>query len=359
MAFTTIDDPSKHFHCQLYTGNGGSQTITNDANAGNFAPDLIMLKCLSTSKGNAVYDTTRGTEKRIQTQSAVAEDDSTNGITTFGSDGFGLSSGNMENDTGERYAAYQFTAGGGARTTFSESGDNPAGGYQANTEGGFSIVDYVGTQDAGTVAHGLGAKPAMIVIKDRDAGRSWSFYHHLQGSDPNDMVAHWNTTAIPVDYGTGYWNGTDPTTTVFSLHDAHDNNFNDRNYIAYVWAEKQGYSKFGTYQGNGDANGMYVVTGFKPAVVYLKDTEATEDWLMFDDTRAACNLTNDGTQGQIALNTTTQEPASPYDQIDFYANGFKMRFNGDGRNVSGNDYIYWAFAREPFVTSDGVPATAK
>lgn len=237
MAYTTIDDPSKHFHTQLYTGNGGSQTITNDANAGNFASDLIMLKCLSTSKGNAVYDTTRGTEKRIQTQSGVAEDTGTNGITSFSSNGFGLSSGNTENDNNERYAAYQFTAGGGTRTTFSESGDDPGGGHQANVAGGFSIVDYVGTQPSGhncKLTHGLGAAPKMVVVKDRDAGRNWCVYHHLQGSDPNDTVAHWNTTAVPVDYNTEYWAGTDPTSTYFYLGGAHDINYEDRNYIAYV-----------------------------------------------------------------------------------------------------------------------------
>ena len=173
---------------------------------------------------------------------------------------------------------------------FSESGDNPGGGYQANADGGFSIVDFTGTQDAGTIAHGLGAAPKFILMKDRDAGRSWCIYHHQMGSDPNDMVAHFNTTAVPVDYGNSYWNGTDPTSSVFSVGSSSSTGGASGNdMIAYCFADVTGYSKFSSYTGNGDADGTFVPLSFRPAMVIIKRTDSTGNWNISDNKRLGYN----------------------------------------------------------------------
>ena len=360
MAYTNIDDPSAYFQIATYTGNANFNTITNDGNS-VLAPDFVWGKCTTTSKSHFLYDTTRGTEKRLESDNGSVEDTGTNGLYIFQSDGFKLASGNTENDNGETYVAWQWKANGGTRTTFSESGNNPAGGYQANTTAGFSIVDYTGTQATCTVAHGLGAVPKMIIVKDRDASRSWSVYHHQMGSPAVEKNMHLNTTAAVTDYNAEYWGGTNPTTSVFSLGNAHDINYNNRKYIAYVFAEVQGYSKFGSYVGNGasdaspNTDGPFIYTGFSPAFVIIKKTSAVDDWLIFDNKRAGY----DPAVYRLYPNSNTTETSGTNNTIQFTSNGFKIRFHGGSMNTSGGTYIYMAFAEQPFVTSTGTPTTAR
>ena len=357
MAYTTVDDPYAHHQTKNYTGTAGSASHTWDGGT-NMQPDWLWFKNRGANGWN-VYDSTRGTNKQIYFQAGTAEGTWTGFLSSFDSDGWSNGSGDTAtNSSGTSYMAFGFKANGSTRTTFSESGDNPAGGYQANTAGGFSIVDYVGTQDAGTVAHGLGAVPKMIIIKDRDAARSWIVYHYQMGSDPNDNIMALNTTAAFVDYGAGYWNDTDPTSTVFSLHDAHDTNYNDRNYIAYVFTDKQGYSKFGWYEGRGDNDGTFVYTGFKPQTVMTKEFDGTGDWLVATDKMVSAA----GTLGNPTDRALQMNEASYEDQlfnIDILSNGFKIRNNNTNSNGAGDQYIYAAFAKEPFVNSNGVPATAQ
>ena len=359
-AYTTVDDPSAHFQTTLYTGTGSEQAITNAGNS-DLQPDLIWIKRRDAANAHRVMDSTRGGNKYVGTHAATAEATFTF-VNSFNSDGANVSGDTSTSASSGTFVMWQWKAGGGSgnRTTFSESGDNPGGGYQANADGGFSIVDFTGTQDAGTIAHGLGAAPKFILMKDRDAGRSWCIYHHQMGSDPNDMVAHFNTTAVPVDYGNSYWNGTDPTSSVFSVHDAHDNNYNDRKYICYVWTEIQGYSKFGKYVGSGNANGPFVYTGFKPGLIITKSIDDTNNWIIHDTKRDPYNpCTEKLSTDSLGLTNDGAIAASGDENIDILSNGFKMRSDDDKTNKSGSDFIYMAWAVEPLVTSGGVPATAR
>ena len=356
MAYTDIDDASAHFQIATYTGNANLNTIVNDGNS-DLAPDLVWGKCRSTSKTHYWYDTTRGTEKRIESDNGGAEDTGTNGLYIFQSDGFKLASGNTENDNGESYVAWQWKANGGSRTTFSESGNNPGGGYQANTTGGISIVDYVGTQAAGTVAHGLGAVPKMIIVKSRGASRSWTVYHHQMGSPANEKNMVLNTTAALTDYNADYWGATTPTSSVFSLGgtNGHAVNYNNENFIAYCFAEVQGFSKFGSYIGNGSANGPMIYTGFQPAWVMIKTTSTADDWYIFDNKREGYNPS----VWRIRANTISGDTTGTNNTVDHLSNGFKLRFTGGSINGSKLPYIYMAFAENPFVTSTGVSTTAR
>tara|TARA_R100000900_G_C3250649_1_gene147249 strand:- start:2 stop:589 length:588 start_codon:yes stop_codon:yes gene_type:complete len=195
----------------------------------------------------------------------------------------------------------------------------------------------------------------MIIVKDRDATRSWSVYHHQMGSPAIEKNMHLNTGAAVTDYNAEYWSGTNPTTSVFGLGNAHDVNKDGEKFIAYVFAEKQGYSKFGKYVGNASANGPFVYTGFKPAFVMVKRTSATGSWYMFDNARSPINVVNE----VIEANASAAEYTN-YNMIDMLSNGFKLRLAGNTEvNSDGGTFIYMAFAEHPFTTSTGIPTTAR
>ena len=362
MAYTDIDDPSEHFQIALHASSG-SATITNDGNS-NLQPDFLWSKAYSYPYFAGIWDSTRGVTKYLRPETNVASGTSDSGydLISFNTDGF--STGNNQFNTicaNTPYVAWQWKANGGTRTTFTESGDNPGGGYQANTTAGFSIVDYVGTGATGTVAHGLGAVPKMIIVKSTSGTRSWTVYHHQMGSPAIEKNMHLNTTAALTDYNAEYWGGTTPTSSVFSLGNGDAVNHNNENYIAYCWAEVQGYSKFGSYLGNGQIPGPMVYTGFKPAFVMLKNTTATEDWVMYDIKRNPFNPVN----LKLAANEISQHGANSriggvgYNDIDIFSNGFSLRTNNGSTNSSKVTYIYMAFAENPFVTSTGIPTTAR
>jgi hypothetical protein len=359
MAYTTIDDPSAHFQTKIYSGQNSVQSVTNDGNS-NLKPDWLWIKSRNGSDIHHITDSTRGTDLYLRSNDNSAETSSTGHTESFDTDGFSLAGVNdVVNTGGGLYVAWQWKANGGTRTTFSESGDNPAGGYQANTTAGFSIVDYTGTEATGTLAHGLGAIPKLIIVKDRDATRSWSVYHHKMGSPAIEKNMHLNTAAAVTDYNAEYWSGTDPTTSVFGLGNAHDVNKDGEKFIAYVFAEKQGYSKFGSYTGNGNANGPFVYLGFKPAFVMMKETNgAGSSWAIFDNKRSDATGAN-VIDKELAANEISSEYDRTAANTDFLSNGFKIRNTDGWHNTSGDTYIYMAFAESPFVTSTGIPTTAR
>jgi hypothetical protein len=360
MAYTTIDDPSAHFHTQLYTGNGSSGlAITNDANAGDFKPDLLWISPRSNGDNNVVWDSSRTINKRLKVNATAVEDSDTTALVTFETDGFDLDTTDTNfNGSSRTYVAWQWKANGGTRTTNTESGDNPAGGYQANTTAGFSIVDYTGTGAAGTMAHGLGAAPGFIVIKNREAVVDWATYHKGTGFAPVDETdaMHINNTDALTDAAT-FWNDTAPTSTVFTINTNNNCNTDGETYIAYCWAPIQGYSKFGGYEGNGSANGPFIYTGFKPAWTLIKCTSNSgEAWAIHDIDRSPVNPMDD----VLFASNSNAESANETDRaMDFVSNGIKVRATDSGQNTDGRTYIYAAFAHQPFVTSGGVPCTAR
>jgi len=349
MAYTTIDNPELYFQTKLYTGNGGTQSITNTGNS-DLQPDWVWIKQRTATQSHVVFDVVRGVGKALVTNTTAAEDTQGNAVTSFNTDGFSLGDGSSANSNSETYVAWQWKAGGSAS---SNSNGSITSSVSASTDAGFSIVSYTGTGSTGTVGHGLGATPSMIIIKERNNSTSWIVYHHKNTSAPATDYLLLNSTQATDDYA-DYFNDTEPTSSVFTIDTAGDINGSSDTYIAYCFAEKKGFSKFGSYTGNGNADGTFIYTGFKPAFFMLKRTNGTEDWVIYDNKRDPINKA----ERILRPNATNAESTSFF--ADILSNGFKLRMASEAKvNGSGDTYIYMAFAESPFVTSTGIPTTAR
>ena len=346
--YTTINDGSAYFQTALYTGNGGTQVITNDGNS-DLQPDWVWTKGRSNADNNSLFDSSRGTTKEISTNGTGAEG-TASGVTAFSSDGFTLGSNSGINGNTKTYVAWQWKANGG--TTSSNSDGSLASTVQANTTAGFSIVTYTGTGSSATVGHGLGAVPHLIIVKRRDASDSWRVYHKdlgLNGSYPNFLQL--DQSAAEASGDTGNFTAA-PSSTVFSVGNYGVVNANNATYVAYAFIEKQGYSKFGKYTGNGSTDGAFIYTGFKPAWLMTKNIQNAANWRIWDNRRTPYNANDEN----LIANSSLAENSSY--AVDFLSNGWKARVN-DEVNNSGNNFIYLAFAEYPFVSSAGVPTTAR
>jgi hypothetical protein len=303
-------------------------------------------------------DSTRGigsSGKFLFSDVSNAEDSITDYMMTFNTDGFSVGAGdagfNASNDT---YVTWQWKANGG--TTSSNSDGSITSTVQANTTAGFSIVTFTGTGSVATVGHGLGVAPNMIIAKNRDTTADWVVKHHKTTN--NYDFLNLNTTSAPTA-NDSVWTQTDPTTSVFSIGTASAINQSSTNIVAYCFAEKQGYSKFGKYTGGGSMR-PFVYTGFSPAWVMIKDTSQATNWEIFDVKRNPSNVRN----LKLGANTDAAENGSDLgnsnqNNIDILSNGFKLRTGNTDTNVSGDTYIYMAFGENPFVTSTGIPTTAR
>ena len=352
MAYTTIDDPSAHFHTQLWTGNGGNQSITNDANAGDFKPDWIWTTSRSNAYNNGMFDSSRGVQKEISSNQANAEATLSGGVNSFDTDGFTFN-GASYNTNGYTFVGWQWKANGG--TTSSNSNGSITSTVQANTTAGFSIVTYAGSNSASTVGHGLGAVPEVIFVKNRDASANWKSYHKPI-SETHTLSL--NGTGAKSDQES--FNDTAPTSTVFSLLGNTDNvNRSGENFVAYCFTPIKGYSKFGKYKGNATSgdDGTFVYTGFKPAWIMVKSSSNSgQEWVIFDNKR---DTFNEMDAWLYANATTAEDSGGDEREVDFVSNGFKFRNAGGPTSYSGRTYIYMAFAEHPFVSSEGVPVTAR
>ena len=360
MAYTTIDDGSAHFHTQLYTGNGSSGlSITNDANAGDFQADLLWISPRSNGDNNVIFDSTRGDAKQLKANGTDAEDTHSPARVTIESDGFDLDTTDTNyNGSSRTYVAWQWKANGGSTTTNDASATSVGtidSVYQANTTAGFSVVTYTGTGSAATVAHGLGVKPEWIVIKNRGKDEGWAVYHGANTSAPETDGLSLNSTNATND-DSDYWNDVAPTTTTFGVS-GDDRSGGSYNFVAYVFNSVQGYSKFGSYTGTGDADeGPFIYTGFKPALVIIKETGSTGSWHIFDTKRIVDNPSDSILYADTNDAEQTSQTGNP---IDILSNGFKCRGGGNDTNLDDGTYVYMAFAEHPFVSSKGVPCTAR
>jgi len=363
MAYTTIDDPSAYFQTALYSGNETVRTITNDGNS-DLQPDWVWIKCRSHAQSSALHDSSRGAGKGLLSDNVLVEQDDNTQLSGFASDGFTLgdASGSASqpypstNDNGRTFVAWQWKSNGGTRTAYAESGDNPAGGYQVNTTAGFSIVDWTGTGDAGgTVAHGLGAVPHVILVKCRNTAHDWAVFHHRNTSAPATDYLVLNENSATAD-GVNKWNDTLPDSNNITLGDGGGVNANNQTHIAYVFTEKQGYSRFGKLTGNGLTDGPFVYTGFKPAWVMIKEETAAGSWHIFDNKRKVGNVSDSIIYADLTNAEATSQTGNP---IDIVSNGFKCRGGGNDTNLDTGTYVYLAFAESPFVSSKGVPTTAR
>jgi len=348
MAYTTIDDPSAHFQTDLYTGTGSELVITNDGNS-DLQPDWIWIKNRTDNSTNHhAHDTSRGTTATLFLNKTDLEETQSQSVKSVQSDGFTLGTWDGNNISSKNFVAWQWKAGGG--TTASNSNGSITSTVQANTTAGFSIVTYTGTGSVATVGHGLGVKPDMMILKNRDSAVNWIVYH----KDTNDSANYFlrlNTTDT-TQYSGGRFNGTQPTSSVFTVGTSSQTNNNGDDIVAYCFAEKQGYSKIGKYAGNENANGPFVYLGFKPAFIMIKNATVISNWRMFDNKRIGYNVAN----YKLLPNSASQETTDV--QIDMLSNGFKIR-TSDSEINSGATHIYMAFAENPFVTSTGIPTTAR
>ena len=351
--YTTIDDPSAHFQTKIYSGDGNDdRDIAYDGNS-DMQPDWLWFKRRNDTPNHILFDSTRGVTKRNHSNNTNVEATEANFLQAFNSNGFQVGTDTDINGSGGTYVSWGWKANGGSRTTFAEDGNNPAGGRQVNATAGFSIIDYTGTGATGTIAHGLGAKPDFWVIKNRAAsGWSWYLYHGSNTSAPETELLYMNNTDATLDTD-AVWNDTAPTSSVFTVNTNGGVNANDNTYICYLFTSIQGYSKFGGYTGNGNADGTFVYTGFKPAYVMWKETsEGNRGWMIMDTKR------DDNVMGKyLQANSSSAENDFPF--VDFTSNGFKHRHTSAWSNADGVTYIYMAFAENPFVTSGGVPCTAR
>ena len=333
---TQADD---HFNTVLWTGTYAPISITGVG----FQPDWVWIKERNSSTEHILTDSSRGAGKFLASQATTAERTSSSQITSFDSDGFSMSSGDSGtvNGNGDTYVAWNWKANGG--TTSSNSDGTITSTVQASTKAGFSIVSYTGTGSGATVGHGLGAVPQMFIVKSRDSAESWVVYHAENTSAPQTDALQLNLADATVD-SAGAWNDTAPTSSVFSVGSGNASNKSGDDFIAYCFAEIEGYSKFGSYNGNGNADGTFVYTGFRPSWVLIKNTARSADWRLHDIARQPTN--DDG--GHILLpNSSSAEVTSEYD-IDFLSNGFKLKSGDVYENGDGELLIYAAFAEQPF-----------
>ena len=331
MAYTTIDDPSAYFQTKLYTGTGSSLALTNDGNS-DLQPDWVWIKERNGATNQMLTDSVRGATKTLHSQNTDTESTDAQALKSFNSDGFTVGTDGDVNTSSDTYVAWN---------------------WKKTADAGFDIVSYTGNGSARTISHSLSAVPGWIIVKNRDEAEPWTIYHHNNTSAPATDYLALNDTHATTDSNTR-WNDTAPTSSVFTVGTSDVVNKNTIKYIAYLFAEKQGYSKFGSYAANESVDGTFVYTGFKPAFVILKQSNLARDWHMFDNKRSTFNAV-----GRYLRPNVSGAEDSGEDYLDLLSNGFKLKNTGNRFNDADGTYIFMAFAESPFVTSTGIPTTAR
>ena len=344
MAYTTIDKPTDYFNTKLYTGTGASHAITGVG----FQPDLIWIKNRDTTGNHALFNVISGVQTYLNSNTNYSEQTSAPTVTSFDSDGFTVGSSTDLNGSGNDLVSWNWLA---SNTTASNTDGSITSSVSANTTAGFSIVTYTGNGVSGaTVGHGLSTTaPKIVLIKKRNAADPWTMLN--TNIDLQKYMRLDDTTGAVSD---PMFNNTAPTTSVFTVDSDGQVNGNTNTFVAYCFSEVKGYSKFGSYTGNGNADGTFVYTGFKPAWVMIKNTSTADPWLMLDNKRDTFNAM----EKRLDASDSDAE-ATGTDYADFLSNGFKIIGNLGIHNNSGQNYIYMAFAENPFVTSTGIPTTAR
>jgi len=346
MAYTTINKSSAYFDTVIYTGNG---TVGRALTTGTFQPDFSWFKNRGTTESHVLIDAIRGASFNIASNSNRAETNVSDKVSAFTSTGVTLGSSAETNENNQPLVAWNWKANGAGATN--EAGSINTIKTSASTTSGFSIITYTGNGSSGaTIGHGLGVAPKVVIVKlTSGSGYDWGMYHASLGNTKNMRMNLTDAVAT----STAFWNDTTPTSTLVSLGNNATVNTNSSTYVAYCFAEKQGFSKFGSYKGNGNADGTFVYTGFKPAFIMFKKSSGTDNWRIIDNKRLGYNPNN----AFLFPNITQAE--SNLTRIDLVSNGFKLRTTDAGDNANGQTYIYMAFAEEPLVGTNNIPATAR
>jgi hypothetical protein len=353
MAYTTIDDPEAYFQVKLYTGDGSTPSITLDGDT-DMQPDLVWIKNRDQTDSNCLFDAVRGATKVIHADATDTETTDADTLTSFDSDGFALGADVKVNTDTEAYVAWCWKAG----TSFSNDASATSIGTvdstgSASATAGFSIVSFDLTGESGneTIKHGLSTAPKVVITKRRSGGAGdWTSYF---GAIGNTYLVLQRTLAGQTT--TDFMNNTAPTTSVFTVGDP--SWWATDPFIAYCFSEVQGFSKFGSYTGNGNADGAFIYTGFRPAYLLLKDYTSANNynWVILDNKRDPSN----GIDRRLQASGNVAEYTDVSNLCDFVSNGFKWTTSNANWNASGTGYIYMAFAEAPFVNSNGVPCNAR
>jgi len=352
MAYTTIDDPSAHFYTYAFSKSSGTGSVTFDANS-DLQPDFLWVKSRTNADSHELWDSTRGVSSTLFSDVTAAEDLADNRLVSFDTDGFTWGNAGNLNAAGN-FVSWAWKANGG--TTSSNTDGTITSTVQANTDAGFSIVEYTtGSVPAGSggyfsVGHGLGVTPDMVITKRLSGTSSWWSWHQDLSNDTTSYLAL-NTTAAEGNVGDMWGNGM--TSSVFG--GGAGSHVGSSDYIAYCFASKQGFSKIGSYEGMlGTTHPIY--TGFKPAFVLIKNCDTADNWILLDNKRDGYNLTEKYLMPSSSSAESTNVDAG---DMDFYSNGFRIATNYQSINNLGDKYFYMAFAENPFVTSTGIPTTAR
>jgi hypothetical protein len=310
----TIQKPSKYMDALAYTGTGASNAISSLG----FSPDLVWIKNRGTTTDHALYDIVRGAQAQLSSNTTGDEVTSSSGLTSFDINGFTIGTSTLVNTSGTQYVAW---------------------GWDESVQAGLDIVNYTGNGANRTISHNLGVAPKMIIVKARTtagADQGWPVWHT---SIANTTYLTLSTTSATAT-GADYWNSTSPTSSVFSVGTNAAVNANNDTYISYLFAEIEGYSKFGSYTGNGSSDGPFVWCGFRPKYLILKRADSTSNWNILDSTRDDYNILS-----KILVSNTSAAEGS-LSVLDFVSNGFKLR--SASLNELNSTYIFAAFAESPF-----------
>ena len=346
MAYATINDPSAQFQTQIYTGTSATHTVTNSGNS-NLQPDWVWTKCRSNTSNHFLFDSTRGVQNQLHSDTTDPQGANATSLTSFNSDGWTMGNTGGMNFSSQTYVGWQWKATAG--TTATNNAGSISSTVQANTTAGFSIVKWTSDGNNGrTVGHGLGVKPTVIITKNISAAGSW--YTFVEAAGVDKYLRLNSTDAVTTN--TDIFGGGAQATSVFTIGQSAAGYSNGNDIIAYVFAPIKGYSKFGKYSGNGNANGPFIYTGFKPAWLMIKRTDSSGDWLMLDSTRSPFNVANKA----LKADSTVAENSGYWD-VDLLSNGFKIRKTDN--ELNGTTLIYMAFAENPLVASNNVIALAR
>ena len=333
MAYTTIDNPELYFQVKTYTGTGSSNALTLDGDE-NMQPDLVWIKERGGTANHNLTDSVRLATNYFTTNETDEEATAAETLKSFDSDGFTVGTSGGVNGSSDTYVAWC---------------------WKESADAGFDIVSYAGNATNRTISHSLSAVPHVMIMKNRTNAIKWVVYHHKNTSAPETDHLQLNDGAATSD-DDSTWNDTAPTSSVFSLKTSTSVNGSSANYIAYLFTAKQGFSKFGSYTGNGSTDGPFVFCGFRPSwIMYKRTTDGSEGWVIQDNKVSPTNVSH---LIQNA-NSSGAETDSSNANLDFLSNGFKLRHDDTRGNTSGKTYIYMAFAEAPFVNSNGVPCNAR
>jgi hypothetical protein len=319
LSVPSIKKPSLYMDATLRTGTGATASVSSLG----FQPDLVWIKSRSAATDHGLYDAVRGAQKQLESNTTTAETTETTGLTAFGSNGYTVGALAQLNTSAATYVDWA---------------------WKESVTSGFDIVTYVGNGTNRTISHNLGAVPKLIIVRSREAtstGR-WLVQHGTYGAA---RYAYLNETfAFDTANANLRWNSTDPTSSVFSLGTSSDGNHTGDNYVGYLFAEIAGFSRISSYTGNGSSDGPFVWCGFRPSFVMIKRADSAENWSIQDDARNPLNVVD----ARLKPNSADVEAVSSVQNVDFLANGFKLRNTDPEKNASGGTYIFAAFAEAPF-----------